>query len=252
MEQAKKKKLNMLFNILFIIANIGLVAMYAWMQKDLPYLYDTSFLHKYIYILAIISCAVIVVIALMSKQILLKGPLWAVEATIFLAIIIVFGLLSYVPIIPSKSATTDINNYKKFDSLVRNEAYNFFPDDIGDYEVIRYDYYYEYRWNHVYSIYLEIRVDDIETFLEPYFEKGFQESEYLYDNKFKKLSLNEDDETEPYTRIKNNEELGRGEIKIILYSEIEHIIILQHYESWDSCTKNNIYYFKRFSIGPAE
>ena len=130
----------------------------------------------------------------------------------------------------------------------KKPAYDFFPDDISDAEVIKYEYFYNYYYHHVYSIYLEIKVDDLNKYLNVYREKGYLEKEFEYDTNYKELVL-EDYQANTFNNSYNPKtELGRGNIKKVLYSEINNTIIIQYFESWDHCTTGDVYYFKRFNI----
>ena len=81
-----------------------------------------------------------------------------------------------------------------------------------------------------------------------YREKGYLEKEFEYDTNYKELVLEDYQANRFNNKYNPKTELGRGNIKKVLYSEINNTIIIQYFESWDHCTTGDVYYFKRFTI----
>ena len=237
------KSVNLVLSIIFTIINLLSICLLIWANEE-TFLYDISYIHKYRYIIIIVIQLALTILIWFLKTFWKK--IIAFQAGFLLInIVMIFAIFG---ISLSKSLTNDISNYKKFDIGVQKAAHDFFPDDISDAEVIKYEYFYNYYCHHVYSIYLEIKVDDLNKYLNVYREKGYLEKEFEYDTNYKELVL----EDYQANRFNNNynpkTELGRGDIKKVLYSEINNTIIIQYFESWDHCTTGDVYYFKRFNI----
>lgn len=237
------KSVNLVLSITFTIINLLTICLLIWANED-TFLYDTSYIHKYRYIIIIVIQLALTILIWFLKTFWKK--IIAFQAGFLLINIVMIFAIFGISI--SKSLTNDINNYKKFDIQVQKAAYDFFPDDISDAEVIKYEYFYNFYCHHVYSIYLEIKVDDFDKYLNVYREKGYLEKEFEYDTKYKELVLDDYKANTFNNNYNPKRELGRGDIKKVLYSEINNTIIIQYFESWDHCTTSDVYYFKRFNI----
>lgn len=234
---------NICVHIWLFVSGALLIALLILFQIDQSYLYDVSFLHSvYLYIAAAIVVAFIVLAII--KSIKFK---WAVSIVntvmFFLVIIFVFWDFTWV----SSSQTNNIENYKKFDIQVQDSVEAFFPDLKENYDVIKYDYYYNYSYHHVYSIYLEIKVNgDMEDLLNEYRKGDYKEQSFYYDDSFTEISF---DDSVQY--VEDSDRLYRGNIKKILYSPKEKIVVFQCFQSWAYCDADEVYYFERFNIDPS-
>ena len=237
------KIVNLVLSILFTIFNLLTICLLIW-ENEYTFLYDISYIHKYRYIIIIVILLALTILIWFLKT-FWKKIIAFQTGFLLINILMIFGIFG---VSISKSLTNDINNYKKFDIQVQKAAYDFFPDDISDAEVIKYEYFYNYYYHHVYSIYLEIKVDDLNKYLNVYREKGYLEKEFEYDTNFKELVLQDSPANAYNNKYNPKKELGRGNIKKVLYSEINNTIIIQYFECWDHCTTGDVYYFKRFNI----
>ena len=229
-------------------SGISFVALLIMFQKDEAYLYDISILHSVLFYVVAAVVAAVTVVALIVKKHSFK------KSVVALNILGVFLLLIYVILQDifcfwvSASKTNDIENYKKFDIQVHQADKSFFPDLKESYEIIKYDYYYSFPYHHVYSIYLEIKVDgNVDELLNSYRKGEYEEKVFEHDITFMEICFEDDFEYE-----KEDNTLYTGNIKKILYSTEENIVIFQCFESWAFCQVDDVYYFERFNIDPAK
>ena len=233
--------------MLLLLTSLLLIAFLVKMQKEEGYLYDVSILHfTYLYIIAGVFAVGLCLAFIIRND---KFTLAMVEANV-LGFFLIFNFLLCDALFcfwVSSSQTNNIANYKKFDVQVQPSVLEFFPDLQEDYEVVKYDYYYNFSYHHVYSIYLEIKVNgDMGTLLAQYRKGEYIEQVFYHDNSFIEISF--------YDRISYEEEDNRmygGGIKKVLYSLEEKTMIFQCFESWAFCDADEIYYFERFNIDPA-
>lgn len=238
------------YRLLFAIFFSGalLVALLVVWQNDQRYLYDVSFLHaNLLYFVAAAFSVSSVVGIIIRKSSVKKGTL--VANLVAIALLVIFMIVDMIFVVwPSSSKTDDIKNYKKFDVQVQDSVYEFFPDMKENYEVIKYDYYYSFPYHHVYSIYLELKVDgDISELVNSYRVGKYTEQVFPHDEKY--IEITYDDEID-YDH--KEERVYNGKIKKVLYSKKDKIVIFQCFESWSFCDLKDVYYFERFNINPIE
>lgn len=222
------------------IVSVIFFLFWYWIQGETKYLYDSSFFHEYGYLIFGILYILIAIIAVILNKEKLKILLILTYFCSFIPLLILYTFLE----IPGESATSDIGNYKIFDVQVQNHVYAFFPDDIENYEVIKYDYYYSYPYHHVYNVYLEIRVENnFIEFVESLKIGDYIERSFKYDDDFIEILFAEDLDYNV-----ESEKLYRGDIQKILYSPSQRIVIFEYFQSWSYCEVKDVYYFERFNI----
>ena len=239
-----KKVVNLILSICFTAVNLLMISLLIWENSTDTFLYDISYIHKYRFIIIIVILSVLTILIWLFKIFWKKIIVFQVGFLLFnvLLVLAIFGVSM------SKSMTNDIKNYKKFDIQVQHAVYDFFPDDINEAEIIKYEYFYNYYFHHVYSIYLEMKVDNLDKYLDVYREKGGLEQEFEYDANYKELVFDDFEANTFSIGYNSKRELLRGDIKKVLYSKIENTIIIQYFECWDHCTTGDVYYFQRFNI----
>lgn len=236
----KKIRKDIIVNITLSIISILFFILWYWIQKDERYLYDTSFFHEYGYLILGTLYPLIAVFAFVVNRERLKVLLVVIYICSTIPLLVLYAFVT----IPGESTTTDISNYKVFDIQVQNEVYEFFPDNIDNYEVIKYDYYYSYPYHHVYNVYLEIRVEsNFDAFVASLKTGNFNEREFAYDDSFMEIVFDENLEYDS-----EHAKLHRGDIQKILYSTSQKIVIFEYFQSWSYCEVEDVYYFERFSL----
>jgi hypothetical protein len=230
----------MFVNIALSIVSILFFLFWYLIQEETKYLYDSSFLHAYGYLIFGLLYIFIAILSFVINKEKLKILLIITYFSSFIPFLILYTFLP----IPGESTTSDISNYKIFDVQVQNHVYAFFPDDIDNYEVIKYDYYYSYPYHHVYNVFLEIRVEsNFIEFVESLKIDDYIERSFKYDNDFIEILFAEDLE---YSN--ESKKLYRGDIQKILYSTSQQIVIFEYFQSWSYCEVDDVYYFERFNI----
>ena len=231
----KKLNLSLIINCL-IVFSLFLATQLLLVQK---YIYETSIFHAYGYLIIGVMIIIISSVALTLKSLILKQ---IVKATNIVATILAFLFLLLQPFTIGASKTNDFANYKIFDNQVQSYTYDFFPDDIDNASVIKYDYFYTFSYHHVYSIYLEIKYEgNFIEYINTFRDSNIIEEKFNYDIDY--ISITFCDELEYY---KNR--IYDANIRKILYSEKRQTIIFYFFESWAYCNPTDIYYFERFNI----
>lgn len=235
-----RDRTSVVVNIVLSIVSVLFFLFWYWIQREEKYLYDSNFFHSYGYLIfGMLYIAISLTIIIINKE-KLKILLIFTYFSSFIPILILYTFLP----IPGESTTSDIRNYKIFDVQVQNYVYDFFPDDLENYEVIKYDYYYSYPYHHVYNIYLEIKVEsNFIQFVESLKIGEYIEKNFKYDNDFIEILFTEDLE---YSN--ESKKLYRGDIQKILYSTSQQIVIFEYFQSWSYCEVDDVYYFERFNI----
>lgn len=235
-----RNRTSVVVNIVLSIVSVLFFLFWFWIQREEKYLYDSSFFHSYGYLIfGMLYIAISLTIIIINKE-KLKNPSYLY---IFFQFYPDSNSLYLLPI-PGESTTSDISNYKIFDVQVQNHVYDFFPDDLENYEVIKYDYHYSYPYHHVYNIYLEIKVEtNFIQFMESLKIGEYIEKNFKYDNDFIEILFTEDLE---YSN--ESKKLYRGDIQKILYSTSQQIVIFEYFQSWSYCEVDDVYYFERFNI----
>ncbi len=235
-----RKRKDIFVNIALLIVSVLLFLMWYWIQIEERFLYDTSFFHEYGYLILGALYPLIAVSAFIVNRERLKKLLVIIFICSTIPLLFLYAFVT----IPGESTTSDISNYKVFDLQVQNEVYDFFPDNIENYEVIKYDYFYSYPYHHVYNVYLEIRVENnFDAFVASFKTGDFTEREFTYDDNFVEILFNEN-----LDYGSEHEKLYRGDIQKILYSPAQQIVIFEYFQSWSYCEVEDVYYFERFNI----
>ena len=175
--------------------------------------------------------------------------------TFFKTVIVIVTLISILPLSiilllgggDKVSATTDINNYGIYDKCV-TEDLRIFPDKItDDMTPIRYSYYYDFSWDYVYEIYLEVQMTDssYNEFKSEYcdslssfrFADGYEE--FVVEDKLNSEKGNNG----YYTSYPN--------IIKIIFNDAENIVIFEYMYGYDPFDLKNSAYISRFNIDPS-
>jgi len=227
-------------DVILSILTVLCFSLWVWWQLEERYLYDTNFLHANGLFILASTYPVSTIVAYLIREVKLK---YILCAAYFYGTPILFLTFVFLQI-PFTSETNDFSDYKKFDLLVQSDVADFFPDDLASEDVIRYEYFYSNPYHHVYSVYLEIRVDDdYDEFISKYKTDDCVERAFRHDDGFIELVFLEN------VRFSDDlNQLERGDIRTILYSSSERIVIFEVFQSWSYCNVEDVYYFKRFDI----
>jgi len=239
-----RDRTSVVVNIVLSIVSVLFFLFWYWIQREEKYLYDSNFFHSYGYLIfGILYIAISLTVIIINKE-KLKILLILIYFCSFIPLLVLYIFLP----IPGESTTSDIKNYKLFDVQVQEHVYTFFPDNIGNFEVIKYDYYYSYPYHHVYNVYLEIKVqNNFIEFVESLKTGDYTERSFEYNEDFIEIVFAENLEYSVKTK-----RLYRGDIQKILYSPTQQIVIFEYFQSWSFCEVEDVFYFERFDINIEE
>lgn len=175
--------------------------------------------------------------------------------TFLKTVIVVVTLISILPLSimlmlsggKKVSATNDINNYGVYDNVVRKDL-EIFPSEITeDMTPIQYSYYYDWSWDYVYEIYLEVQMTD-----HSYEELKAKYSDSLSDFRFAEGYEEFVIEDKLNPEIRNNSYYtSYPNIIKIIFNDAENIVIFEYMYGCDPFDLKNSAYINRFNIDPS-
>ena len=174
--------------------------------------------------------------------------------TFFKTVVVVVTLIGILPLSiilllaggEKVSATTDINNYGVYDKCV-SEGLEIFPDEITeDMTPIQYSYYYDWSWDYVYEIYLEVRMaDSYNNELKSQYSDSL--SNFRFAEGYEEFVI--EDKLNP--EIRNNSYYTSYPcIMKIIFNDADNIVIFECMYGCDPFDLKNSAYISRFQIDP--
>ena len=147
------------------------------------------------------------------------------------------------------SATEDFENYDKALEEIWGEERYHMPESIQHGEVVAFSYYYDYSWDYVEEVYLEVKYDE-EEFNRIYSQYENKDSSY-FGEEYEEISFVED----YFVTDKNSEEMlyiSYGNLEKIIFDKENCIVIYYYLDAMDPLLTERSMLVKRFDIDVAD
>lgn len=184
-----------------------------------------------------------IIVGVNKKHLHLISFLASVIFTSFLPLMIVsaFGFPPEYRI----SATEDFENYDKALEEIWGEERYHMPESVQHGEVMAFSYYYDYSWDYVEEVYLEVKYDE-EEFNRIYSQYENKDASY-FGEEYEEVSFVED----YFVTDKNSEEMlyiSYGSLEKIIFDKENCIVIYYYLDAMDPLLAERSMLVKRFDV----
>ena len=224
--------------ILFIsLLIIGVFAVFEIYTLPLFPIVDIPILYYPIFYLAIMCIALIVCLFVINKKYFMLKRAYTISFLILLFPLSFWSFLSNVKEPAKISVTREIDNYEKIQGEVN---FTIAPEKIDEkMKIIEFNYYNNHYWDGIYELYLEVEIEDEQSYLN--YSSSYEKIECWYAKNYREYVLKNEIEID-------KENISSARVYKVLFNDDENKIIFIELKVLDHYFKDDCYYFNKFNI----